>query len=414
LETSSAQKNQELAELKAKAEQFEKHLQAAAELINGLGDTRLRWQQEKSQIAGTKVRLVGDCLLAAAFLSYTGAFTYDYRKRMVYDDWYKDIVQRKIPITENLKVESLLATDVEVSRWVYEGLPGDELSVQNGILTTRASRFPLLIDPQQQAIKWIKSRESNAMQAQMAMGLAAARERRREQTKQQESKAASTDTNDEFVERERLQVRSFNDSDYLKILEHAINFGYPFLFENVGEELDPLIDPVLERNFVMNGGQKAVIIGDTPVDWNDNFRMYLVTKLSNPRFSPEVAAKTMIINFTVTMQGLEDQLLNVLLKHEREDLQNQREDLIQTISRNTITKVELEDAMLKELQNAEGNILDNEKLISTLKDIKTKTAAITEQLAESKAAAEEMEKMTEIYRPAAKRGAVLFFSMYVI
>ncbi len=45
--------------------------------------------------------------------------------------------------------------------------------------------------------------------------------------------------------------------------------------------------------------------------------MYLVTKLSNPKYSPEVAGKTMIINYTVTMQGLEDQLLNVVIGHER-------------------------------------------------------------------------------------------------
>ncbi len=66
-------------------------------------------------------------------------------------------------------VLAALNTDYEVNaakytlcdRWGSEGLPPDELSVQNGILTTRGSRFPMCIDPQQQALNWIKKKEEN-------------------------------------------------------------------------------------------------------------------------------------------------------------------------------------------------------------------------------------------------------------
>jgi dynein heavy chain len=42
------------------------------------------------------------------------------------------------------------------------------------------------------------------------------------------------------------------------------------------------------------------------VEWDNNFKMFLTTKLGNPSYSPEIMAKTMIINYTVTIQGLED------------------------------------------------------------------------------------------------------------
>lgn len=59
-----------------------------------------------------------------------------------------------------IDVESTTADIPLIFRWNSQGLPPDELSVQNGILTTRASRFPLCIDPQTQALNWIKKRES--------------------------------------------------------------------------------------------------------------------------------------------------------------------------------------------------------------------------------------------------------------
>ncbi len=61
------------------------------------------------------------------------------------------------------------------------------------------------------------------------------------------------------------------------MLEIAIQFGKPFLFENVSEELDPVINPVLEKNFVNNNGTKAIVLGENMIDWNDNFRYVVIS-----------------------------------------------------------------------------------------------------------------------------------------
>lgn len=71
---------------------------------------------------------------------------------MIYEKWLGNVIDKKLPLNEEFRIEKLLTNDVEMSKWASNGLPGDELSIQNGILTSRASRWPLCIDPQMQAV----------------------------------------------------------------------------------------------------------------------------------------------------------------------------------------------------------------------------------------------------------------------
>ena len=53
------------------------------------------------------------------------------------EDWQCDVVEKKIPVSQPFKLETILTNDVEISKWTSESLPPDELSIQNGILTTQ-------------------------------------------------------------------------------------------------------------------------------------------------------------------------------------------------------------------------------------------------------------------------------------
>lgn len=122
-------------------------LNAASKLISGLGSEQVRWSADMERYKVDKIKLVGDCLSASSFLSYSGPFNFILRQKMIFGDWKKDLINKEIPNSDNFKLETFLTDEVIVSRWASEGLPSDELSIQNGILTSFASRWPLCIDP---------------------------------------------------------------------------------------------------------------------------------------------------------------------------------------------------------------------------------------------------------------------------
>jgi dynein heavy chain, axonemal len=125
-----------------------------------------------------------------------------------------------------------------------------------------------------------------------------------------------------------MLVITLNQDKWAKRVEHALCNGLVLMIESVDENIDPLLDPLLSRQFVKKGKGQTVKIGSEDIDMMPSFKLYLQTKLINPHYKPETAAQCTIINFIVTEQGLEDQLLAMVVRVEKPDLEQTKEELV--------------------------------------------------------------------------------------
>ena len=118
-------------------------------------------------------------------------------------------------------------------------------------------------------------------------------------------------------------------------------------------DIDAVLDPVIGKATMKKGRNIVMKIGDNEVEYDSRFRLYLQTKLSNPHYKPEINAQATLVNFCVTEKGLEDQLLALVVEHERPDLQDQARQLVRQLNEYNITLTDLENSLLFRLANSQ-------------------------------------------------------------
>ncbi|KAI5645013.1 dynein heavy chain and region d6 of dynein motor domain-containing protein [Phthorimaea operculella] len=343
-------------------------IQLANRLVNGLASENVRWAESVSNFMQQSTTLPGDVLLVCAFISYVGCFTKQYRLDLLHKNWlvFLKTLEPPIPITEGLDPLSMLTDDTTIALWQNEGLPSDRMSTENATILSNSERWPLMIDPQLQGVKWIKQKYGA-----------------------------------------KLQVIRLGQKGYLDTIERSIIKGETVLLENIDETVDPVLDPLLGRNLIKKG--KAIKIGDKEIEYSPSFRLILHTKLANPHYKPEMQAQTTLVNFTVTRDGLEDQLLAEVVKAERPDLEELKADLTRQQNQFKIQLKGLEDDLLQRLSSAGENILGDTALVENLETTKKTAADIEKKVTEAKITSKEIDLAREFYRPAAARASLLYF-----
>ena len=360
-----------VAEKQRLAEESEKTVQRlsrAEKLTVGLADEFVRWKEGVEKLTIAENKLIGDTFLAAAAISYYGPFTGTFRKDLM-NDWRENMLSMSVPGTNGCDLVNSIGKPVQIRQWQIDSLPSDWVSTDNAIMCTRGRRWPLMIDPQGQANRWIKKTESN----------------------------------------NNLEVTKMSNSNLLRVFENNIRNGTPVLIEDITESVDPSIENVLSKNIFQQGSRTLIRLGDTDVEYDKSFRFYMTSKMPNPHYVPEICIKVTIINFTVTMNGLEDQLLARVVKAERPDIEQKKNNLVLSMAEDKQQLSDIENKILKLLADSTGNILDNVELINVLASSKTTSTVINERVAESEKTEIEINYLRNEYRSMAIRGAIIYF-----
>jgi len=368
LEANFKDANDNKVSLANQVDMCEKKLIRAGKLISGLGGERTRWTENVKLLGEEFVNVTGDVLISSSFVAYLGVFSSEYRDSYIAQA-IQDVRGKGIPGSATVSLEKVLGNAVQIRDWNIAGLPRDSLSTDNAIMMSKSRRWPLMIDPQGQANKWIRNMEKD----------------------------------------HNLGVYKLSQSDFVRNVEACVQYGRPVLLENVGETIDSILEPLLTKSIYKSGGSNCVNIGDSVVEYHDDFKLYLTTKLPSPHYAPEVSTKVVLVNFTITPVGLQDQLLGITVEVERNDLEQERQRLVIQNAGFKKQLAEIEDKILKMLSEAGGDILEDEELINTLSASKVTSNEIGVALEAAEKTEATINDTRMRYTPYPERGSLLFF-----
>ncbi|CAB0007833.1 unnamed protein product [Nesidiocoris tenuis] len=359
------------------ADKLRAKLERAFGLVDGLSGEKIRWERTVAELDDNYIFLPSDCLVSTAFVSYCGPFLSAYRDQLL-DQWSNVMDDVDFSNSPGFDMLEFLEKPHIVRMWNKLGLPTDSFSTENAIIITQSRKWPLIIDPQAQAHKWIKN-------------------------------MCQKDPN--IV----LYVIDFGTPKYLQILEKCVKRGHTCLLQNINETIDPNVIPVLEKVIVRKGNEEFMKCGDRLLEYNSKFQFYITTKLTNPHYLPEIATRTAIVNFAIKLEGLEAQLLGIVVGKEKPKLEEEKDVMVTEIAEGRALLIELEDELLRLLTTATGSILDDEHLFKTLQTSKTTAINVNSRLLISVCPKHSIFNakshifILQEYDSIAKRAALLFF-----
>ena len=364
---------------KEKSDKLEQDLQrckrrssAAEKLVSGLQSEKISWSKNIEELKKEENTIIGDSLLASGIMSYLGIFPIDYRQEII-NEWKNLLKNKNLVFNENFELTSLMENEITIGNWTNKfELPNDSYSITNAIMLKNSSRFCLMIDPQNQANRWIRNMEK-------------------------ENKLIILNPNQKSTE-----IQNY--------IQNAIEIGIPVLLEDVDEKLDSNVMSVFNNRRKEVGKKIKFKFLDQWIVLSPNFNFYVTSKLSKPHYSPEICVVSTLLNFKVTPLGLEDQMLNILVAKEEPQIEKNRKNNIKEFYQLKKKQKITEDTILNSLtKKSDQNLLDNKDLIETLQKSKKDAKDAALRLRDIEIMKRRLQNTRNFYLKAANRASNLFF-----
>lgn len=350
--------------LKLEVNKAEDKINKAKNLLGKLSGESSRWQTGLNEIQDGLNVVPYHSLMTSAFINYLA--NKDEGERTSRLTSWKSLLS-----VSSFSLVDFLSDESEILEFVSQGLPGDQLSIENALISLNTYKSPLIIDPNNALSLWLTNKLKKDTQ---------------------------------------LEVVSSQEKKIVNILELCIRFGKTLIVNEV-DEVESLYFNILRKDLKKQGPRLVVSIGDKSVDWSDQFQLIFMSRNHSIKLEPNAAALVNLVNNRVTTKGLEDKLLSLIINDQKPGLEQKKKECLEQERYLKIEISKLEKKLLEELAENTGNILENVTLLNSLDETKTKSIEISESLRDSSLLKEKLEKERNVYQYLAAIGTKVFLQL---
>lgn len=321
----------------------------AEKLLASLPDEKERWKVAQTNLESRKLNALATSIYAASFLTYGGPLDKVHRESLMH--LCKTALRETHVLTEDCEfdIQTILSNPIQIREWILKGLPDNKYHIESAMILERSTTQTLIIDPHTQAAEWLRGRCKDLS----------------------------------------LTMTKFSEKDWLSKTLNSMNFGTPLLIDDIDWFPEVGFDQLLTSPADVKSSQ-IVTVCDKSVELNPLFKLYLVARNQSISISDTISTQLTIINFSVTSEALTEQIITLMMKTERPELEQHYTETLTEGHKVNVEITKTEEKILEMLQRDQQNILEDESLI----DLLTSSSLSAKKLAQKHAQA--IQKESEI------------------